>query len=247
MTLGRWRTIREQYDDQHVYCGVSDVAKYFRKEGAFGTDDNPSQSQVKEMIEDRSAYIDRQTRRAWRENKVVNETKRFDTRYRWDAGRPVMLNKLDVISPLDSAEGDKLEIWEGSDWHDWVADTSLSEGRDGNYWLDPSMGQLFVYKRFTWHSKPQIRVSYRYGREVTDSDSDNVPDDLPRDIREACAKLVAIDLVASDQHSQLLPGGDGGPSPESAMENWRTDVFGDQRQTGILERHKHDPVWAEPY
>lgn len=239
--------MKTKFDRDRRYCTVDDVAKLFRKEGAFGSNTNPSKSDVEDMIDERTDFIDRETRNSWRENKVINEMHTFDGQYRWSAGRPLMLNKMKIITPLDSSKGDRLEIWDGNEWHDWVADSSEVEGRDGDYWLDGEMGQLFIYKRFTWVSQPQIRVSYRYGSDASDTDGDNVPDDLPRDIRMACAKLVAIDLVSSDQHTQLVPGGEGAPSPESAMEQWRKDVFGDQNQTGVIDRHKIDPAWVEPY
>lgn len=68
-------------------------------------------------------------------------------------------------------------------------------------------------------------MTYRYGADETDTDGDGVPDRVPRDIRKACSKLVAADIVSSDQYSMTVPGTDGAMGPRDAVENWREDAF----------------------
>lgn len=236
-----------------VYCSVDDVADLFRKDAAFSATSNPSDSTVLNMIRKASDRWDRETRHAWRENTAETEYNSYDTHYRWDAGRPVMLNKLS-IRPFDGNKGDKIEVWDGSKWNDWIADASYSEGRNQDYWLDHSTGQLYIYDRFVWRGRPQLRVTYRYGEDpptATDTvDGGNTTYtyiESPHDITEAVSKLVAIDLMSSDQHTNLVPGGEGAPSPETAMKRWEADVYGKQGRKGIQARHKVDPAWIDSY
>ncbi|MFB6284583.1 MAG: hypothetical protein ABEK59_11770 [Halobacteria archaeon] len=237
--------IKVDYADT-VYCSVADVEGLFRKDTAFARDSNPTDNEVLQLIRSNSDKIDRYTRHAWRANTVNEEYKDYDTTYRWDAGRPVQLNKMHIRSL------NKLEIWDGSQWDDWVAGNE-KEGRDEDYWLDERMGQLFIYDRFVWRARPQLRVTYTYGDDTATS-SKTLDDgtsytviDGPHDIKEACYKLTAADLILSDQHTNLVPGGDGAPSPERAAESWRNDVYGNDMIPGMLERHKIDPAWVEPY
>ena len=240
-----------EYDESVVYCSVEDVAKLFRKEAAFAQNSNPSDAQVLDFIHEASSSIDDYTRYAWRANKVIEETKTFDGNYKWATGRPAVLSRHPVRTPLDSAEGDKIEVWEGNDWNEWVADNSKSEGRREDYWVEDKK-ILWVYRRFIWHSGPQLRLSYRYGKDsptstkTLDDGTTYEVIDKPRSIRRACSRLAAIDLVVSDQYTNLIPGGDGAPSPDSAIQQWENQVYGTSERKGILERHKVDPAWVEP-
>jgi hypothetical protein len=245
---------RVRYDQSTLYCSVEDVERLFRVPEAFGQNDNPSDRDAYEFILEASEQIDDYTRQAWRENEVKEEHHNFDSAYRWDSGRAVKLNKMDVRTPLDSSKGDKLEIFDGGDWDDWVADSNRTEGRgNGDYWLDGHSGQLFVFKLFAWRSSPQMRVSYRYGDPVpteTKTLKDGTDYDVitqPRSIRKACAKLAAIELISSDFYTSLIPGSDGGMSADSIVQQWEDDIYGNQNKDGLLSRHKNDMPWVEPY
>lgn len=240
-----------RYDDSIVYCSVDDVRKLFRKEGAFGQNTNPSDTEVLDFIHEATDTIDDYTRYAWRANQVLEESKTFDGEYKWATGRPAVLTRHPIRTPFDENEGDAIEVWQGDAWVDWVSDSSRSYGRENDYWVEDG-SILWVYRRFIWHAGPQLRVSYRYGedRSTTQKSLDDGTNydviDGPRSIRRACSKLTAIDLVSSDQYSSLVPGGEGAPSPEAAMDKWGTQVYGSQNSTGTLDRHKVDPAWVDP-
>lgn len=242
---------RIEYGDT-VYCSVEDVSRRFRKDGAFDTDSNPSDAEVLEFIREASARIDRYTYHAWRENRVNEEEKRFDGNYKWGAGRAVKLTRMGIRTPFDSGEGDKIEVWTGNRWKDWLADDSRTEGRENDYWYERHEGVLWLYKRFIWWSGPQLRITYRYGEDVpteTQQLDDGTEYEVitqPHDIIRACSMLTAIELYNTDTYSQLVPGGEGSVSPESTVQHWEDDIYGSDRKTGILERHKIEPMWVEP-
>lgn len=238
-----------RHDESVVYCDISDLQRRFRNEGAFEPGGNPSEKEALESIREASAEIDDYTRMAWRPNLVVEEFSNFDGSYRWHAGRPVILNKMYV---RDFDEWDSLEIWEGNGWEDWLADPARSSGRENDYWLEKKDGILWLYKRFLWRAGPQLRLAYRYGQDVDtttktlDTGEEYDVIDQPRSIKKACSYIAAMDFLSTDQHSQLVPGGEGGISPEEALRTWDAKVYGDERKTGLLDRHVVDPAWVEP-
>lgn len=221
----------ERYSDT-PYCQPSDVERYFRIEEGFTSNTssnptNPTKEQVEDMILEWSDEIDNRTKHAWREQKVEDEYHDLDeTPYYFGTGTPIKLYKR-RIKPLDSAQGDKLEVWEGSDYSDWLSDPGHTEGRggSGDYWLDEGKGLLYLHRRWATWSEPSIRVTYRYG-------SDNIP----RDIEKACAKYVAADLAMSDLYAMNIPGTDGAADVQSQAQQWREDA------ERTLERRKETQV-----
>lgn len=234
-----------------VYCSVDDVRKLFRKEGAFGTDTNPSDNEVLDFIHEATTTIDDYTRYSFRENRVIEENKSFDGRWKWTNGRPLVMSRHPIRTPLDDTKGDKLEMYDGNEWTDWVAESQYTEGRNGSYWVEDDF-IIWIYRRFTWTAPPHARVTYRFGEdrptttETLDDGTSYEVIDKPRSIRRACSKLVAIDLISSDQYTQLIPGGEGAPSPSEAMQKWEGQVYGTPERDGILDRYKVDPAWVEP-
>lgn len=196
------------------YCDPDDVARYFRtleaNEG-FTFETNPTERQVEDFILENSARIDRETGHAWREKQVVDEYHDMDGSYYYWAGTPLFLMKREIRTPLDPSKGDKIELYDGSRWEDWVADESYEEGRsdNGDYWVNSPDGTLYIYRRPIWFRKYRaIRLTYRYGQ-----------DEVPADIKQACAKLTAADLIRTDMFGDLLPSGTSGPSPEAAADS----------------------------
>lgn len=198
-------------DSDVGYCDTSDVTRFFRViEGDFSQSTDPTKQEVEELILEVSDEIDRYTGHAWRERKVENEYHDLDeTPYYFGSGTPIKLGKREIVTPLDSAEGDKLELWTGSEYQDWAADDSKEEHRNGHYWIDETNGLLYVYRRWSTWSEPALRISYRYGNQQN----------VPRDVKNACARLVAAELLWTDQYSDLLPAGnDGAPDASTAAE-----------------------------
>lgn len=200
--------MRISYDDTTPYCGIEDVARYFKKEEPF-RHANLDHTHVEEMIGEWSTEFDKKTNHSWRDNQVIDEYHDFSGFYRWWSGRPISLTYNNVKS-LDSAKGDKLEIWDGNQWEDWVSDSTKTEGRNGDYWVEG--GKLWVYRRFWLTGHPRIRVTYRYGE-----------DSVHKDVQRAVAKRVAAELLESDQYTQLIPGGGDDASPTEIANSWKEE------------------------
>lgn len=190
------------------YCTAENVWRYFKKDDPL-SDSNLTQTQLDQMILEQSAYIDKQTEHAFRTNTVKNEFKDFSGPYNWWSGRPVNLGRRNIRA-FDASEGDKLEVYDGNEWEDWLQVSDRKEGRNHDYWYEKSAGILYVYRRFWFRGHPRIRLTYRYGKEKT-----------PADVQGACAKLVAADLIDSDQYTHLVPGSGDSTSPSEFSANLR--------------------------
>lgn len=208
------------------YCDISDVSSLFEQYAEFDAVSNPGESIVDGMILEWSDYIDRYTGHAWRERRVVHEFHDFDTPYYYWAGKPIKLSKREIATPFDNTKGDKIEIWRGDSYEDMVSSSSYSEGRSGDYWVDGPNGMLFIYQRLIWPRRKGIRVSYRYGHGVGKIEGTNkdMPGGIPRDVKMACTKLVAQDLIDSDQYRITTPGNTDAVDMNTVSQKWWDDA-----------------------
>lgn len=210
------------------YCEQEDVFRYFKKQNPLDAA-NLTSAYLDDMILEWSSYIDRETGHAWRENTVENEYRELQNNYDWWTGRPIPLEKR-AVRQFDPQKGDKLELWNGSEYDDWVADDGKTQGRNGDYWIDSDAGTLYIYRRYSYARSMNLRITYRYGEEQ-----------VPRQIQMACAKLVASDLIQSDTYSQLVPGTDSDePSPARAAEQYR------EQAERVIEQRK-EVRYIEPW
>lgn len=194
-----------------VYCTADDVAIYFDKyDNGFDSSTNPTKTQVETLIEEKSDQIDRMTGHAWRERQVVDEYHDLEGPYYYGSGTPISLQKRNIRTPLDSAEGDKIEFWTGNEYRDWVSDPEIDAGRENDYWLDESTGQLHVYRRqWFWSRYKELRITYRYGKET-----------VPTQIEQICAKLVAAELYRTQQYRVTTPGNEESPDAQAIADKW---------------------------
>lgn len=199
-----------------AYCAPSDVAAFFDKIDSFESKDdpdstNPTLEQVRNRILAETEWVDSYTGHAWRERQVTNEYHNFENVYYWRSGMPIKLQKRDIRTPLDSAEGDKLEFWDGNGYTDFVSDGAYKEGRDEDYWINESEGMLYVYRRKIFFRRhKEIRLTYRYGKET-----------VPQTIRDAVARRVASWFLEAQQYRITTPGNEEAPDPEKLAERWR--------------------------
>lgn len=90
--------------------------------------------------------------------------------------------------------GDKLEIFDGNSWIDYL--TTKTEGRNKDYFLNETEGILMI-KHYSIPGKDYIRTQYRYGEEVVNGS-----------IELACTQLVASDVIMQDDRATVaLPDG----------------------------------------
>lgn len=193
-------------DTEQLYCSTKEVARYFRgnpiltDQRDFPTVENASAGEVTQedvigFIEKWSSRFDRRTGQSFRANQILNETHDHKHLYYWLSGHPITVMKRNIITPLDPQKGDKLEIWTGNKWVDWVADDVHQEGREEDYWVDAPVGKIFVFERAILRPHPKFRVSYRYGNP-----------DVPADVRDAVAAAAASDIINTDVYGTTVPG-----------------------------------------
>lgn len=244
--------VNELVDDSVQYCSAGDVERYIRNKSFDATSD-PTLSQVQEMILGASEDVDDYTRRAWRTRKVADRELPVEMGHRLKSDfqrkrrattsrgflRPVerwveVYLPHQHLQPINSGQGDAVIVLEPEGTKDITADGG-ARTEDDEWYLDARKGILYIdatnyrvgpVRGSGMIQNPQVRVSYRYGQTSSDSDTDNVPDDLPRAVRTATAKIVAADLINSDTYGAALASGpENTPDQTTAAERLRTQAF----------------------
>lgn len=193
-----------------TYCTAAQVASLiqFNQTDGFTTTTKPTTSQVEEIINRMEDEIDHKTQMSFgRATTVTDEYYDIDySNYEIGTGVPVYLTARNIRT-LTTASGDKLEVWDGSSWIDWL--TTKTEGRDEDYWIDGEMGILYLKTAVSLTKSSTLRLTYRYGLTS-----------VPKDIENCCAMMVARELLMSDDRSMLLPEGTSNISLSQKMEYW---------------------------
>jgi len=86
-------------------------------------------------------------------------------------------------------------------------------GRLRDWWLDPEMGIIYFnnsYPFFEWNA---IKVAYIYGERY-----------VQQAIEDACTKMVAVELLMSDDRSILIPEGSQNVDLASKIQIYRDDA-----------------------
>lgn len=79
---------------------------------------------------------------------------------------------------------------------DYVGTTTGDEARLRDWWADYDMGVIYFNNSYPYFSWNAVKVSYVYGERYVE-----------KAIEDVCTKLVAMDLILSDDRSVLLPEG----------------------------------------
>lgn len=210
--------------EAELYCKPNDVRRFIRpRDGSdtpqsstadeFGDTTIPTRDDVVKHIQSASTRMDRKTQQSWRASQVTDATYDHKGLYYWLSGHPLDLEKKN-LRPMSEAKGDKLEVWTGNKWEEWVSDPTKEQGRDGDYWIDAPNGLLWVYERAILRPHPKFRLTYRYGY-----------DHVPADIRDAVAKKAAADIISGDFYGTVVPGNNQGENadPARVADKWREE------------------------
>lgn len=150
------------------YCTPEAVATLLgRASDYFSASTTPTTTQVTELIERKSAEIEARTSRAWRVRTSTEELHDMRNSYKYGRGRRVYLRHTGVITPIASASGDSLKVWNGSTWEEWAS--SRTEGRDGDFWFNADSGYLYIVGAYAWHREDAIKITYRYNEGASAS------------------------------------------------------------------------------
>ena len=90
---------------------------------------------------------------------------------------------------------------------------SGDRGRLRDWWLDPEMGIIYFnnsYPFFEWNA---IKVAYIYGERY-----------LQQAIEDACTKMVAVEMLLSDDRSILIPEGSQNVDLTSKIQLYKQDA-----------------------
>jgi hypothetical protein len=204
-----------------TYCTSQDVANLIWRKGTgenFTASSNPTKDFVEDLINAAEDTIDGPAgaNRAWRSTLVTDEIRKYirnnaSRGRRWWAYRgKVFLNHRSIQTFVSGTH--KIEVWDGSAWNDLIAG-SYSEGRAADYWLDYNQGIIYFVNTYPHEIEQGVRCTYAYGESA-----------VPSDIRFACAKMVAIELMMLDDRSILLPEGSDNIEQAQKIEIWQTAI-----------------------
>lgn len=187
------------------YIEAQDVADYFQTGITLTSTTDPTVNQVNKFIDFAMAEIERRTNRAWREMRFDQLVRDVPRTYHFTRGFPIFLPHTDVRA-LSSADGDKFEVWDGSEYKDMLADGSLT------YEELPKLGKIYIRGyAWSWLRFDRFKITYRYGSVITD------------DVKEMCTKLACVKWLERSFNLDIIQFG-GAISPQDAIKRWKEDV-----------------------
>ena len=150
-----------------TYTTAQKVAAYLQRP-AFSESTTPTATSVEMFINWSEGEIERKTNQAFQTLTVTNEIhtmRKIGRRYRSQYYQKpyVKLTKHNIKTMTSGT--DKIEVWSGGAWTDWVA--TKTEGRDKDYWVDQAQGIIYFQKSFPITPYPDnVRVTYRWGESA---------------------------------------------------------------------------------
>ena len=202
-----------------TYCTVEQVASRCnflaassQARAIFGTDPKiPDRDEIEDMINEAEEWINKECRTAWGALflQITNELQSLHYDF---SGSSVHLNFPNVMD-FETSEGDKLEIWDGSDWIDWIVEKT--EGRGDDFFVDYTLGKVYfistISSTFTRRDKSNIRITYRVNNSPT----------VPLPISYAASYLAGINILNSEYSTVAFPEGEGEElSNEQMISRW---------------------------
>ena len=192
---------------------------------AFTANTDPTTTEVEEFINMNEDYIDDETMHAWRSRTVTKAYSHLKAPpYAFREGSVITLNHRSITTFVSGT--DLLEVWDGSQWIDYVA--TKTEDRAKDFWVNYRDGFIFI-KTFPSTVLPRahgVRVTYRYGETTVNGQ-----------IKKACILLTAADIVENDDKSILLPEGTSNVPLLEKAKIWREkaeDIIARKKETKVL-------------
>lgn len=175
------------------YCSSDQVAAFLQVP-VFSESTTPTQAQVEEWIVEAEDEINDQTLNSWKSKTITEEYHSIKPPIRRYEGSRIYIGNRN-ITDLSTGSGDKIEVWNGSEWEDYLV--TRTEGRNNDYWVDQVDGILMLrtYPRI-FRRDFDVRLTYRFTEPT-----------VKTDIRKATIRLTAITIIQSDDKSILIPEG----------------------------------------
>lgn len=103
---------------------------------------------------------------------------------------------VDLVGDISAAATNGATLIQKKFKIDYVGTTTGDEARLRDWWADYDMGVIYFNNSYPYFSWNAVKVSYVYGERYVE-----------KAIEDVCTKLVAMDLILSDDRSVLLPEG----------------------------------------
>lgn len=202
-----------------VYCTAADVASFLdlvdqsADRTVFDGSSTPTQTEIESYINVAEQFIDEQCETAFGTRTI----QRTDEYLQVDWTRREISAHLDYpnVVTFSTGDGDKLEIFDGSDWEDWVL--TKTEARDGDFFVDYAMGKIYFINSRPSRLRERLRVrcTYRVRNPIKGST-------VPETIKQACVFQVGILLSQTEHQSILYPDGrDDNLSTSDRVQQWQ--------------------------
>jgi len=194
----------------------------------------PTKDMVEGWINEVEDYVDHETNHAWRTKQVTEEFYDFDSPF------GTLFLKHRGIKPLDSNEGDKLEVASyktSGVWTDFLTEyqQSTTEDGSGDFYVNTADGIISFKNQFPDFGTCRIRITYRYGSDDTDEEF--------KIISRATAFLVIADMALQNRFSNVAPQPGKDVTPLLTMSD-RFKAKGDDLLRGVaqLKRPQHSQI-----
>jgi hypothetical protein len=204
-----------------TYCTAANVSSFLGlRDGTsrltLSVSTIPTLAEVETLISRAEDTIDRKTRHSWRATTVTDEVHDYQPPQfysglgRSSEQRFIVLNHRKIRS-FSNASGDKLEVWNGNSWVDYI--TTYQEGRDKDFYVDYVRGVIYFMNQTPAFMEHSVRVTYRFG-EIT----------IPGDITQAAVILTAINLISGNEGNALLGTAEGALNNAERLRHWKEEV-----------------------
>lgn len=203
-----------------TYCSVGDIQDFLRV--PITATSTPNKEMVRKIIVRKEDEFDRRVAHTWKIKTITREIHKLPLLYTFGWGTPIFLQHRNIL-PLDSGQGDKIEVWQGSSsvYENIIGDTQWYE-------VELELGTVFLRGYlFTILRKNRVRMTYRYGGEQFGGDTA-----IPLDITDCIIKMTCIDIMNTSFRMDELPSG-GSTSPTESKRVWQEDI-----ETCILNRRE---------
>jgi hypothetical protein len=227
------------------YADPADVERFVRNKSFDATSD-PTKGEVQEMLLEASDEIDKRARRAWRLRerdglvRSVEWPREVERAYQRRRRRSSRHGFVDPIDKWGVVSLDRARITSITSLTALLPESSSditgNEGRNADWWVDERAGTLYVDANVFMVgptrgsgliSPARVDVTFRYGvDEQGGSSTEAVSQSVPPGIRRAAAKLVAADLLDSDQYGSVVASGpENVPDQSTAAARLREQAY----------------------
>ena len=208
-----------------TYCTVEDVVRILSLTDSAGDKaefdlniTNPTAQDMILFILDAEGVIDEKTNSAFG-SRYITKTDEYHDLFRDYFEISFHLDNPNIMA-FDDTKGDKLELWDGSDWVDWL--TTKTEGRGDDFYVDYRLGKIYFRRNFPRYGRHVIRSTYRYQKFTT----------VPYSIKVATAYEVGMMLANSRFVGILFPeGGSSELRADDLIQNY------ENKQRDLLKKY----------